>query len=196
MSVYNPTGSGSVHIDRVISGGRKPVAAGMGFKAAASSVAKKKGIPVKQANKIIAAGARKASPAAKKANPNLMKVSGVKKAAKKMADPPKVNRERVAKPAPVKGAAGGAMCAEPKKMAMPPQLAKAVAAKKAPAKAAKAAPTSARQRRTAKYAEARTSASSMVRKTSTKKLPSQARIGSGQPSVGRGTPSTSGSGMY
>lgn len=49
---------------------------GMGFKAAAKSVAKKQGIPMKNASAIIAAGARKASPAAKKANPNLKKVKG------------------------------------------------------------------------------------------------------------------------
>ncbi len=55
------------------------MAKGMGFKAAASSVAKKGGYSIKTADKIIAAGARKASAKAKKANPNLMKVSGVKK---------------------------------------------------------------------------------------------------------------------
>jgi len=193
MSVYNPTGSGGVHIDRVISGGRKKkqMATGMGFKAAAASVQRKSGVSKQAANAIIAAGARKASPAAKKANPNLKKVAPAKKATKAMADPAKANRERVAKPAPKKGAAGGAMCAEPKKMAMPPQLAKALA-KKAPAKAA---PTSARQRRTAGLAEARTSTSAMVKKTAAKKLPSQSRI-AGQPPVVRGTPSTTGSGMY
>ena len=55
---------------------------GMGFKAAAKSVAKKQGIPMENAKAIIAAGARKASPAAVKANPNLKKVSGVKKKSK------------------------------------------------------------------------------------------------------------------
>lgn len=49
---------------------------GMGFKAAANSVAKKEGIPVKRAQAIIAASTRKASPEAKKANPNLKKVKG------------------------------------------------------------------------------------------------------------------------
>lgn len=48
----------------------------MGFKAAAASVAKKGGYSMKTADKIIASGARKASPAAKKANPNLKKVKG------------------------------------------------------------------------------------------------------------------------
>jgi len=51
---------------------------GMGFKAAQTSIAKKQGIPMKNAGAILAAGARKASPAAVKANPNLKKVSGVK----------------------------------------------------------------------------------------------------------------------
>jgi hypothetical protein len=125
MSVYNPTGSGDVHVDRVMSGGRKPVAKGMGFKAAAGSVAKKQSIPKKQAQKIIAAGARKASPAAKKANPNLKKVPG-----KAMTEVGIVSKggttsgDKVTKPA---------MCAEP----MP--------VKKA---AKKAVPVSARQRKT------------------------------------------------
>ena len=46
----------------------------MGFKAAAKSIATKQGLPIKNASAILAAGARKASPAAKKANPNLKKV--------------------------------------------------------------------------------------------------------------------------
>ena len=50
-----------------------------GFKKAASMIAKKQGISTERAGAILAAGARKASPAAKKANPRLMKVSGVKK---------------------------------------------------------------------------------------------------------------------
>ena len=49
---------------------------GMGFKKAQKSIAKKQGIPMKNAGAILAAGARKASPAAKKANPNLKKVKG------------------------------------------------------------------------------------------------------------------------
>lgn len=52
---------------------------GMGFKAAAASVASKEGVSKERASAIIAAGARKASPAAKKANPNLKKVYGKKK---------------------------------------------------------------------------------------------------------------------
>ena len=49
---------------------------GMGFKAAQKSIAKKQGIPMKNAGAILAAGARGASASAKKANPNLKKVKG------------------------------------------------------------------------------------------------------------------------
>jgi len=49
---------------------------GMGFKAATENVAKKEGISSDRASAIIAASTRKASPAAKKANPNLKKVKG------------------------------------------------------------------------------------------------------------------------
>jgi len=52
------------------------MAKGMGFKAAQKDISKKQGIPMKNAGAILAAGARKASPAAKKANPNLAKVKG------------------------------------------------------------------------------------------------------------------------
>lgn len=48
---------------------------GMGFKAAAVAISKKQGIPMKNASAILAAGARNASPAAKKANPNLKKTT-------------------------------------------------------------------------------------------------------------------------
>jgi len=54
------------------------MAKGMGFAAAQKQIAKKQGIPMKNAGAILAAGARKASPAAIKANPNLKKVTGVK----------------------------------------------------------------------------------------------------------------------
>jgi hypothetical protein len=47
---------------------------GMGFKKAAESIAKKQGIPVKNASAILAAGARKSSAKAKAANPNLKNV--------------------------------------------------------------------------------------------------------------------------
>jgi hypothetical protein len=51
---------------------------GMGFAAAQKAIAKKQGISKDRAGAILAAGARKASPAAVKANPNLKKVSGMK----------------------------------------------------------------------------------------------------------------------
>ena len=53
---------------------------GMGFKAAQKQIAKKQGISMAGAGAILAAGARKASKAAKKKNPNLLKVKGVRKA--------------------------------------------------------------------------------------------------------------------
>ena len=56
---------------------------GMGFKAAQKSIAKKQGISMDRAGAILAAGARKASPAAKKKNPNLKKVKGAMKKGKK-----------------------------------------------------------------------------------------------------------------
>jgi hypothetical protein len=49
---------------------------GMGFAAASKQVAAKQGVSQDRAGAILAAGARKASPAAKKANPNLSKVKG------------------------------------------------------------------------------------------------------------------------
>ena len=56
---------------------------GMGFKAAQSQIAKKQGISKERAGAILAAGARKASTAAKKKNPNLKKVKGAMKKGKK-----------------------------------------------------------------------------------------------------------------
>lgn len=50
-----------------------------GFKAVAAKVAAKQGVSKERAGAIVAAGARKASPAAVKANPNLKKVSGMRK---------------------------------------------------------------------------------------------------------------------
>ena len=47
---------------------------GMGFKAAQKQIAKKQGIGMERAGAILAAGARKASKKAIKANPNLKKV--------------------------------------------------------------------------------------------------------------------------
>jgi hypothetical protein len=49
---------------------------GMGFAAAQKQIAKKSGVPMKNAGAILASATRKASPAAKKANPNLKKVKG------------------------------------------------------------------------------------------------------------------------
>lgn len=51
---------------------------GMGFEAAQKQIASK-GYGMDRAGAILASAARKASPAAKRANPNLMKVKGVKK---------------------------------------------------------------------------------------------------------------------
>jgi hypothetical protein len=50
-----------------------------GFKAVQKSIAKKQGVSMESAGAILAAGARKASPAAIKANPRLKKISGVVK---------------------------------------------------------------------------------------------------------------------
>ena len=50
-----------------------------GFKAVQKSIAKKQGVSMESAGAILAAGARKASKAAVKANPRLKKISGVKK---------------------------------------------------------------------------------------------------------------------
>ena len=52
------------------------MAKGMGFKAAQKQIAQKSGGPMKNAGAILASATRKASPAAKKANPNLKKVKG------------------------------------------------------------------------------------------------------------------------
>ena len=54
----------------------------MGFKAAQKSIAKKQGISMESAGAILASGARKASAAAKKKNPNLKKVKGKAKKGK------------------------------------------------------------------------------------------------------------------
>ena len=54
---------------------KKPAAKkGMGFKAAQNQIAAKSGVSKKAAGAILAASTRKASPAAKKRNPNLKKV--------------------------------------------------------------------------------------------------------------------------
>jgi hypothetical protein len=53
-----------------------------GFKANQRKIAKKQGVSMKSAGKILAAGARNASPAAIKKNPELKKVSGVRRVRK------------------------------------------------------------------------------------------------------------------
>jgi hypothetical protein len=53
---------------------KSSVKKGMGFKAAQAQIAKKQGISKERAGAILAVGARKASPKAKMANPNLKKV--------------------------------------------------------------------------------------------------------------------------
>lgn len=57
---------------------KKAAKKGMGFKAAQAQIAKKEGVSKDRAGAILAAATRKASPAAKKANPNLKKVKGKK----------------------------------------------------------------------------------------------------------------------
>lgn len=47
-----------------------------GFKAVASGMARKQGISTKEASAELAASSRRASPAAKRANPKLRKVKG------------------------------------------------------------------------------------------------------------------------
>lgn len=51
---------------------------GMGFKAASAQIAKRSGVSGERADAILAASSRKASAAAKRANPNLKKVKGGK----------------------------------------------------------------------------------------------------------------------
>ena len=50
------------------------MAKGMGFKAASASIQRKQGVSKKIADAELAAATRKASPAAKRKNPNLKKV--------------------------------------------------------------------------------------------------------------------------
>lgn len=47
-----------------------------GFKAVQKKIARKQGVSMERAGAILAAGARKASPAAKRANPRLKRVKG------------------------------------------------------------------------------------------------------------------------
>jgi hypothetical protein len=55
----------------------------VGFEAAAESAARSAGVSKERGRKIIAAGARKASAAAKRKNPNLLKVKGASKRRKR-----------------------------------------------------------------------------------------------------------------
>lgn len=50
-----------------------------GFKKNAAAIARRQGISTKRAGAILAAGARKASPAAKRRNPRLLRVKGTPK---------------------------------------------------------------------------------------------------------------------
>lgn len=59
--------------------GRKMKKAHPGFKAVQQKIAKRQGVSMERAGAIVAAGARKASKKAVKANPRLKRVSGVKK---------------------------------------------------------------------------------------------------------------------
>jgi len=47
-----------------------------GFKSVQSSIAKREGVSLERAGAMLAAGTRRASPAAKKANPRLKRVKG------------------------------------------------------------------------------------------------------------------------
>jgi hypothetical protein len=58
----------------VLSGGHS--SSHPGFKSVQGSIAKKEGVSKKSAGAILAAATRKASPAAKKANPRLARVKG------------------------------------------------------------------------------------------------------------------------
>jgi len=176
LSVYNPTGSGNVHTDKVISGGRgQKVAKGMGFKKAAASVAKKSGMPAKQANAVIAAGARNASPTAKKANPALKKV-----AAKKAPPFKKAMSDAACPPGSMSGGMGTSSgLGAAKKVAAKKAVAKKTPRAKAMGEVGVSTP---RGQRNAVAAKAR----------SNKKLPSQLRI---NPPItaSKGSPKTSGS---
>jgi hypothetical protein len=50
----------------------------MSFKSVQAKIAKRSGVPMKNAGAILASSSRNASPAAKRANPNLLKVKGAR----------------------------------------------------------------------------------------------------------------------
>ncbi len=56
--------------------GKKNAKSHPGFQAVQEKIAKKEGVSKERAGAILAASARKASPAAKRANPNLKRVRG------------------------------------------------------------------------------------------------------------------------
>jgi hypothetical protein len=129
----------------------------MGFKKAAASVAKKSGMPAKQARAVIAAGTRNASPAAKKANPALKKV-----AAKKAPPFKKAMSDAACPPGSMSGGMGTSKgMGSVKKVA-----AKKAVAKKMPRAMGEVGVSTPRQKRDEVTAKAR----------SNKKLPSQLRI--------------------
>jgi hypothetical protein len=73
------TGDGKVTKADVLKGRgvfKKGGQAHPGFKAVAASIAKKQGVSKEAASAILASSSRKASPAAKKANPRLKRVKG------------------------------------------------------------------------------------------------------------------------
>lgn len=55
-------------------GGRAAVYPGMGFKKAQAQIARRQGVSMERAGAILAAATRRASPAAKRRNPNLLRV--------------------------------------------------------------------------------------------------------------------------
>lgn len=59
---------------------------GMGFAAAKKSIESREGVSAKSAGAILGAGARNASAAAKRKNPNLNKVKGGKRKYRRMAE--------------------------------------------------------------------------------------------------------------
>jgi hypothetical protein len=58
---------------------RRGVRKGMGFEAAARSIARREGVSMERARAILAAATRRASPEAKRRNPNLKKVKPAKR---------------------------------------------------------------------------------------------------------------------
>jgi hypothetical protein len=76
MPTFKKGGTKTTATKKVVMRKGGKVTKGMGFKAAQKQIAKKQGLSMERAGAILAAGARKASPAAKRKNPNLKKVKG------------------------------------------------------------------------------------------------------------------------